>query len=85
MNIKIKIVYFANLIPNVWEPIIIEQLDSLKNTKLYNNAKIYMSVITDDKELYKLKQLLNTKSINVELRNIYREHVYELPGIKTIY
>jgi len=26
MNIKIKIVYFANLIPNAWEPIIIEQL-----------------------------------------------------------
>ena len=43
---KIKIVYFAYLIPNRWETIVKEQLNSLYNTKLYNDAvNIYISNI----------------------------------------
>ena len=85
MNIKIKIVYFACLIPNLWEPIIIEQLDSLKNLELYNKSKIFMSVIANDVELNKLKELIKNKYSKIELKNIYKENVYEFPGIKTIY
>ena len=82
---NIKIVYFANLIPNVWEPIITEQLESLKNTGLYLNSKIYMTVISDDNELKKLVELIKNKYSNIELINVYKENVYEYPGIKTIY
>ena len=86
MNINIKIVYFANLIPNSWESIIIEQLDSLKKLELYNKASnIYMSVISNDRELIKLKELINSKYKKIELKNIYKENYYEYPGIKTLY
>jgi hypothetical protein len=86
MNINIKIVYFANLIPNTWEPIITEQLDSLKKLELYNKASnIYMSVISNDRELIKLKELLNSKYKKIELKNIFKENYYEYPGIKTLY
>ena len=83
---KIKIIYFAYLLPNVWEPIIIEQLDALYNIDLYNLASnIYMSVISDDIELEKLKELINSKYNKIELVNIYKENLYEYPGIKTLY
>jgi len=86
MNINIKIVYFANLIPNSWEPIITEQLDSLKKLELYNKASnIYMSVIANDRELIKLKELINSKYKKIELKNIFKENYYEYPGIKTLY
>ena len=50
---KIKIVYFAYLIPDIWENIVIEQLNALKNLKLYDLAsKIYISVITNYNKLY---------------------------------
>jgi hypothetical protein len=83
---NIKIVYFANLIPNTWEPIITEQLDSLKKLELYNKASnIYMSVISNDRELIKLKELINIKYKKIELKNIFKENYYEYPGIKTLY
>jgi len=62
---KIKIVYFAYLIPNKWEIIVKEQLDSLKNIQLYNESiNIYMSVISDDNELEKLKIFLKALILN---------------------
>ena len=83
---NIKIVYFANLIPNTWESIITEQLESLKKLELYNKASnIYMSVISNDRELIKLKELLNSKYKKIELKNIFKENYYEYPGIKTLY
>ncbi len=82
---KVKIVYFANLIPKLWEPIIIEQLESLKKLDLYNNSTIYMSVISNDEELRKLKDLINNKFSKIKLKNIYKENLFEYPGIKTIY
>ena len=86
MNLNVKIVYFANLIPNSWEPIIIEQLDSLKKLELYNKASnIYMSVISNDRELIKLKELINSKYKKIQLKNIFKENYYEYPGIKTLY
>ena len=83
---NIKIVYFANLIPNTWESIITEQLESLKKLELYNKASnIYMSVISNDRELIKLKELINSKYKKIELKNIFKENYYEYPGIKTLY
>ena len=83
---KIKIVYFAYLLPNKWHDVIIEQLDSLKKLDLYNIASnIYMSVVSDDVELNKLKILLSEKYNKIELVNIFKENVYEYPGIKTLY
>jgi hypothetical protein len=83
---KIKIVYFAYLVPNKWESIIMEQLNMLKLLELYNIADINMSVIsmnTEDLEL--LKILLNKHFNKVNLINIYHENLYEYPGFKTIY
>ena len=82
----IKIVYFAYLIPNKWEPIVTEQLDALKKIDLYEKAQnIYISIISNDSELIKLKNLLSKKYSKIEIKNIYKENVYEYPGIKTLY
>jgi len=83
---KIKIVYFAYLVPNHWEPIIKEQLDALKNLNLYNiAASIYMSVISNPIELSKLKIVLEQNYNKIQLKNIFVDNIYEYPGIKTIY
>jgi hypothetical protein len=82
----IKIVYFAYLLPNIWLPIITEQLDALKSLELYEKAKnIYFSVIADDVELATLKSLLNEKYQKIEIINHYYENLYEYPGIKAVY
>lgn len=82
----IKIVYFSYLVPNIWIPIVTEQLDALKSLELYERAKnIYFSVIADDCELEKLKSLLNDKYSKIEIINHYQENLYEYPGIKAIY
>jgi hypothetical protein len=83
---KIKIVYFAWLCPGIWEPIVTEQLDSLKVLPLYDLAnEIYMSVIADNVELEKLKLLINQKYSKIQLINVFQENVYEYPGFKTLY
>ena len=84
---NIKIVYFACLVPDVWYDIITEQLDELKELDLYHIAsKIYMSVISEnDNELIKLMKLIKEKYNKIELINVYKENVYEYPGLKTIY
>ena len=82
---KVKIIYFAYLVPQLWQPIVIEQLDALYNINLYNIAsEIYMSVISDDNELIKLRELINNKYNKIKLVNIYNENLYEYPGIKTL-
>ena len=82
----IKIVYFAYLVPNVWIPIVTEQLDALKDLDLYEKAKnIYFSVIADDTELEILKLVLKEKYQKVEIINHYYENLYEYPGIKAVY
>jgi hypothetical protein len=83
---KIKIVYFAYLIPDKWLPIVEEQLDSLKSLELYNeSSNIYMTVISDDNQLTTLKELLANKYSKVEIKNVFQDNVYEYPGLKTIY
>jgi len=83
---NIKIVYFACLVPDKWEYIIIEQLDSLKNiTDLYSQAIIYMSVISNHTDLQKLQLLLKERYDKIILYNVYNENLYEYPGIKTVY
>jgi hypothetical protein len=83
---KIKIVYFAYLIPNKWEVIVNEQLSSLKKLSLYDEAiNIYMTVISDNNELQKLIILLNNEYPKVEIKNIYQDNIYEFAGMQTIY
>ena len=83
---KIKIVYFAYLLPDNWEPIITEQLDALKKLELYNLAsEIFISVISNLEELNKLKLLLKQKYNKLQVINIYNDNVFEYPGIKTLY
>lgn len=82
----IKIVYFSFLVPNIWLPIVTEQLDALKDLDLYERAvNIYFSVISDDNELKVLKILLKEKYPKIEIVNHFYENVYEYPGIKTVY
>ena len=86
---KIKIVYFSYLVPNKWESIVLEQLESLYNVKtLYEKAHIYMSVIDttmNQTELQKLRNILINKYNKIQLINVFSENVYEYPGIKTVY
>lgn len=83
---NIKIVYFAYLVPSVWQSIVTEQLQALKQLDLYNEAiNIYISVISDDVELDKLKILIETEYSKIEIMNHYYENIFEYPGIKTVY
>ena len=85
-KMKIKIIYFACLIPNAWEPIVLEQLDALKKLNLYSTASnIWMSVISNDNELSKLKLILSQNYNKIQLKNVFTENYYEYPGIKTLY
>jgi hypothetical protein len=82
---KIKIVYFAYLVPDKWITIIEEQLNALYNTNLYNDAsEIFVSVISDAYELEKFKIYL-TKYPKIIIKNVYQDNVYEYAGIDTIY
>jgi hypothetical protein len=86
---NIKIVYFTYLVPNKWQSIVEEQLNSLyKLTSLYNKSEIYMSVIDtseSQKELEKLRSILSKKYNKIQLINIFSTNVMEYPGIKTVY
>jgi len=86
---RIKIVYFAYLVPDKWENIVLEQLESLYSlTSLYEISQIFMSVIDDtisQSEILKLRNIIEMKYNKIELINIYSNNVYEYPGIKTIY
>lgn len=89
MKIKIKIVYFAYLLQDKWENIVLEQLEQLYSlTELYEISDIYMSVIDvseDAVELAKLKNILNEKYSKIQLKNVFYTNVHEYPGIKTLY
>lgn len=89
MKIKIKIVYFAYLLQEKWEEIVLEQLEQLYSlTELYEISDIYMSVIDvseDAVELAKLKNILNEKYSKIQLKNVFYTNVHEYPGIKTLY
>lgn len=83
---KIKVVYFAYLVPNKWEYIINEQLTSLVNVGIYNDAnEIYMSVVSDGNELIKLKKILTKKYSKIKLINVSDKNTFEYPGFKTLY
>jgi hypothetical protein len=86
---KIKIVYFAYLIPDKWESIVLEQLESLYSlTSLYEASQIYISVIDDtpeQTELITLRNIISEKFNKIQLINVFSTNVYEYPGIKTIY
>jgi hypothetical protein len=75
-----------NSVHEISRSIIKEQLDSLKKLDLYNKAdNIYMSIISDDNELDKLKDLLKNEYNKIEIYNVYKENYYEYPGIQALY
>ena len=85
-NKKIKILYFINLRPNKWKPIVEEQLNSLKNLDLYNYAdEIYVSLISDKKEIIDFTNLLKTNYSKIQIKDVYTENVFEFAGFKTLY
>ena len=86
---KIKIVYFAYLLQDKWEEIVLEQLEQLYSlTELYEISDIYMSIVDVSEgstELEKLNHLLLNKYPKIQLINIFYTNEYEYPGIKTVY
>lgn len=83
---NIKIVYFVYLLPNMWYDIVIEQLSALKKLKLYETASdIFLCAISDNVELDKLKTILDSEYNKIKIVNVFKENVFEYPGIKTIY
>ena len=86
---NIKIVYFTYLVPNKWEPIVLEQLEALYNiTSLYEKASIYIS-LTDDSEsqheFKKLRNIISSKYNKIHFINVFSKNVYEYPGLKSVY
>jgi hypothetical protein len=85
-NIKIKIVYFVYLKPNEWEPTVLEQLNSLKSSGLYDDAdEIYVSVCSNDTDLKRFKQHLWSKFKKISIINLFQTNAYEYPGFKAIW
>jgi hypothetical protein len=86
---NIKIVYFTYLVPNKWEPIVLEQLEALHNvTSLYEKASIYISVIDDSEsqtEFNKLRHIISSKYNKIQFINAFTTNVYEYPGLKSVY
>jgi hypothetical protein len=83
---KIKIVYFAYLFSNQWEEIVLGQLNSLKSTKLYEDAdEIYISLQCNNEQLKRLKQHLWAKFKKIQIINRFDKNMYEYPGIKAVY
>lgn len=86
MKEKIKIVYFAYLSPNNWEPIVLEQLNSLKSLGLYDLAdNIYISVSSGHNELKRLKQHIWAKFKKIEIINHFDQNHYEYPGLRAVW
>jgi hypothetical protein len=86
---NIKIVYFTYLVPNKWEPIVLEQLEALYNiTSLYEKASIYIS-LTDESEsqheFKKLRNIISSKYNKIQFINVFSKNVYEYPGLKSVY
>lgn len=85
-GLKVKIVYFAYLNTDDWEPIVLEQLNSLRNTGLYELAdNIYISLVCDDVRLKRIKQLIWAKFKKIEIINRYNGNFYEYPGLEAVY
>ena len=86
---NIKIVYFTYLVPNKWEPIVLEQLEALYNvTSLYEQASIYISVIDVSESLIefnKLRNIITSKYNKIQFINVFTTNVYEYPGLKSVY
>ena len=84
---KLKVVYFAYLLKDKWEKIVLEQLNCLVKCGLYNEAEnIYMSVGYEEySELTKLINLVKDNYPKIILLNMFKENLYEYPGIKTLY
>lgn len=86
---NIKIVYFACLIPCIWQLIVEEQLDALIELPLYKMIKeMYISVIIFDKNDYQeLLNVISKKDVlnKIKLGVISYENTFEYPGIKTLY
>ena len=86
MNEKVNIVYFAYLNSDSWEPIVLEQLNSLKSLGLYDIAdNIYISLSCQDEQLKRLKQLIWAKFKKIQIINHFKENLYEYPGLKAVY
>ena len=67
---KIKIVYFAYLKPNEWEDIVLEQLWSIRNSKLYDLAdSIFISLCCNDVDLKRIKQHIWAKFKKIQIIN----------------
>jgi hypothetical protein len=85
-NEKVKIVYFASLLEDKWEGIVLEQLWSLKNSKIYDDAdEIYISLQCNDQQLKRIKQHLWSKFKKIQIFNRVEKNMYEYPGIKSVY
>ena len=83
---KVKIVYFASLLEDKWEGIVLEQLWSLKNSKIYDDAdEIYISLQCNDQQLKRIKQHLWSKFKKIQIINRVEKNMYEYPGIKSVY
>jgi hypothetical protein len=84
---NVIIIYFVNLRPKMWSHIVIEQLNDLKSTELYEiSTKIYVSVISSRKQDYeKFSELIKKNYSKIEIINHFTENLYEYPGIKALY
>ena len=83
---KIKIVYFAYLVPNKWLAKVSSQLEMLVSIGLYDRAdEIYLSAIGETEELDTLKNLIESTYSKITIINCSNTNTFEYPGFKTLY
>lgn len=84
---RVKIVYFAYLVPDKWRPIVEEQLDALTQCGLYTRAdEIQMSCCFDHmKDYQELCDLLEQQWPKVKIGQISDTNQYEYLGILNVY
>ena len=83
---KIKIVYFAYLVPNKWISLVSNQLNLLKSIGLYEQAdEIYLSASGEKEELDKLDKLINFLYPKINIVNCSTSNNFEYLGFKTLY
>lgn len=83
---KINIVYYVFLGSDIWEEIVIEQLNLLKSTGLYNDSnKIHIVANGNKKELIELQSIIKNDYPKIQISDFTENNTFEYIGFKELY
>ena len=78
--------YGVYLVPNMWQSIVTEQLNSIKQCGLYDDAQaIYVGVVGTNDELIKFSNFLESNFPKVQIKETSEHNTYQFPSFKVLY